>query len=76
MLTHGTVRGDTLEAQGEGLNALLILVEGIGRPPVGNSYPVCVCQPLPLLAYDFASQGTVGYKKAMRNKLGAAIFTG
>lgn len=72
MLTHGTVRGDTLEAQGEGLNALLILVEGIGRP----RYPVCVCQPLPLLACDFASHGTVGYKKAMRNKLGAAIFTG
>lgn len=33
LLTHGTVGGDTLEAQGEDLNALLTVQEGTGKPP-------------------------------------------
>jgi hypothetical protein len=39
---HKTIRAATLEAQGEGMNILLILVEGIGRPPNGNRYPMYV----------------------------------
>jgi hypothetical protein len=36
---------------------------------------LCICQPSFLLVCDFASHGPVGYKKGMRNKLGAAIFS-
>ena len=36
LLMHGTIRGDTLEGQGELLNVLLILEEETGRPLDGN----------------------------------------
>jgi hypothetical protein len=31
LLVHGKIKGDTLEAQGKGLNVLLILEEDTGR---------------------------------------------
>jgi hypothetical protein len=36
---------------------------------------ICVCQPYFLLACGFVSHGPVGYKKAIPNELGAAVFT-
>lgn len=41
LLTHGMIRGNALEAQGKGLNVLLILVEGRRRSLDGKRYPVC-----------------------------------
>lgn len=41
LLTHGMIRGNALEAQGKGLNILLILVEGRRRSLDGKRYPVC-----------------------------------
>lgn len=69
LLMLGTIRGETLEAQGEELNVLLILVEGTERPPDGNKYH----QPLSLLACDFVSHNTVTYIKAIRNTLRASM---
>jgi hypothetical protein len=40
LLIHETIRDDILEAQGEGLNILLTLVEKTGRSPDGNRYPM------------------------------------
>lgn len=42
LLTHETIRRDTLEAQGKGLNVLLTLVEGTGRPLDENICPVYI----------------------------------
>lgn len=39
---HGRIRGDTLEAQGKGLDILLILMEGAERPLDENRHPVCM----------------------------------
>lgn len=43
LLTHGTIRGDALEAQGKELNVLLMLKEGTGRPLDGYRYPMYIC---------------------------------
>ena len=47
LLTHELIREATLEAQGEGLYILLILLEGTERPVDGNRYPMyirnCLC---------------------------------
>jgi hypothetical protein len=40
LLTHGSLGGDTFETQGEGLNILLMLVEGTRNPIHGNRYPM------------------------------------
>lgn len=65
LLMHGTIRGDALEAQGEGLDFRLTFVEGAGRLPediwMGTDI-LWICQPLCLRACGFASHGTVGYK--------------
>ena len=53
LLAHGMIRGDICEAQGEGLNVLLILDEGTGRPLDGYIYNVH--QPFSLLI-DFVCQ--------------------
>lgn len=36
---------------------------------------LCICQSLFLLTCDFASHGTMGYKKAMRDKFRVAVFS-
>lgn len=42
LLTHETIRRDTLEAQGKGLNVLSISEEGTERSPDGNRYSMYV----------------------------------
>jgi hypothetical protein len=67
LLTHGTIRGATPEAQGKGLNVLLILVVSAWEQ-ISN-----VCQPLSLLVCDIVSDNTVKYIKAIRNTFRAVM---
>lgn len=70
LLKHETLRRDTLEAQ----DKAECWQKGQGGFWLGTDI-LCICRPLFLRACDFASCGPVRYKKAMRNRLGAAVFS-
>jgi hypothetical protein len=74
LLTHGPIRGVTCEAQGEGMNVLLISEEGTRRNREASKWIQIsnVPQPLSLLACDFVSHDTVKYIKPKRIQLEAA----
>jgi len=77
LLTHDTIRRDTLEAQGEGMNGLLILKEETrkNRETSGWVEISHVCKAFSLLACDFVSHRTVKYIKPKGITLGAAAVT-